>query len=323
MAQSAKWIEASPGERLVDVAARSLRKRLKPVRRYLSLAAKHAEEDIEYLHQLRVWSRRAHATVRMYGELLPRRRAAWIKKQLKRIRSATNDARDDDVFTSRLVAEPADPCSARLLPRVRAHRREAQQPLRDLYRRLTRGDRFDRRVSKLLQRVRPRRKPKRKKMKFGKWAERRLPPLVCDFLDAGRRDLSDDENLHQFRIRGKTLRYALELLSAAFPSKLHRDVYPLLSELQERLGEVNDHAAAQTRIGHWIDQDDNPEELACLNKMLQEERLQQQEKRDAFFAWWTSEREQELQAAFERVFPVECGSHERMAQAPCDREDDD
>ncbi len=301
MQHPAKWIKATPDELVTDVAKRSLQGRLKPVQHYLPLAAQSAEDDVEYVHQLRVWSRRAQAALQMYRELLAESRAAWVEKQLKRIRSATNDARDDDVFANRLMADEADAGAARLLERVRAHRFKAQQQVLEVYERLKRKDRFDRRVAKLLKRVHVRGKKKGKKPKFGKWAGPRFRPLVCDFFEAGREDFSVNDKLHQFRIVGKKFRYALELLSSAFPDELRSEVYPLLSKLQEKLGEINDHATAQARIQYWIDQDDQPKGLDYLQNMLECEHKQLDERRTAFFAWWTPDRQQRMQTAIDQA----------------------
>ena len=68
-----KWLpNVSPDDRAVDVAARALATRLDAVRQYLKrVAIVAATADI---HQLRVWSRRADATLSLYGDLIPRRR---------------------------------------------------------------------------------------------------------------------------------------------------------------------------------------------------------------------------------------------------------
>ena len=300
----AKWIKATPDELVSDVAKRSLHGGLKPVQHYLPLAARSAEDNVEYVHQLRVWSRRAQAALQMYRELLPNSRAAWVEKQLKRIRSATNDARDDDVFANRLMEDKANAGGARLLERVRTHRFKAQKQVLEVYKRLKRKGRFDRCVAKLLKHVRLRGKQKGKKPKFGKWAEPRLRLLVCDFFEAGQEDLSANDKLHKFRIAGKKLRYAIEFLSSDFPDELRSEVYPLLSKLQEKLGEVNDHATAQARIQYWIDEDDQPKGVDYLQDMLEYEQKQLIEKRTAFFAWWTPDRAQRMQTTIETVLPI-------------------
>lgn len=296
-----KWIKATPDEPVTDVAKRSLRQRLRPVQRYLTLAAEKPEEDIEHVHQLRVWSRRAEAALEMYGEFLPAWRATWVDKQLKRIRDATNDARDDDVLVERLTADQSAPGASGLLERVKSHRLEAQQQVLKVYERLTRKDRLARRIAKLIKRVRLRKKNKGKKLQFAKWAAAKLQSIMCEFHEVGRADLSVNEKLHEFRIDAKKLRYAMELLSSAFPDEFRNDLYPVLTELQDKLGEINDHAAAQTRIQHWLAEDDKKQELEYLQNLLEGEQNQLEEKRTTFFAWWTPERVEQLQVAFDRI----------------------
>lgn len=98
-----KWVEGiAPEERVGEVASRTLQGRLGAVLHYLPLAAEKADEDLEHVHQLRVWARRATAALRLYQDLLPRRRLCWMRKQLKRVRRAANGARDCDVLLERL-----------------------------------------------------------------------------------------------------------------------------------------------------------------------------------------------------------------------------
>src|SRR5262249_58635227 len=105
-----KWVQGvSPDDRTTDVAVRTLQARLAAIQHYLPLAAEKAEEDVEHVHQLRVWTRRASAALKLYAGLLPRRRTARMKKQLKRLRRAANDARDCDVLARRLAEDHAHP----------------------------------------------------------------------------------------------------------------------------------------------------------------------------------------------------------------------
>jgi CHAD domain-containing protein len=52
------------------------------------------------------------------------------------------------------------------------------------------------------------------------------------------------EVLHGLRIAGKKLRYTIELFASVANDSLRQSVYPIVEELQERLGAINDHAAA-------------------------------------------------------------------------------
>ena len=307
MAHAPKWISAAGDERITVVAVQSLKSRLEPVQRFLPLAALKYEEDVEYVHQLRVWTRRADAAIEMYRELLPEWRAAWIQEQLGRIRKATNEARDDDVFALRLEKDKA-PAAAKLLKRVREHRAQAQWPVLEVYERLTKKKgRFDRRVDKLLKRVRLRgKRQKQNEPTYRVWAEGHLRPILDDFFEMAESDLHSTERLHQFRIVGKNLRYAMELLSAAFSSDLRKNVYPLIEMLQSQLGQVNDHASAAERIHRWISENKDPDRANYLGEILKSEQNKLKESRSEFAQWWTPKQRKQLRAAFDAILDDGC-----------------
>jgi CHAD domain-containing protein len=238
----------------------------------------------------------------LYRDLLPEWRAAWIEEQLARIRKATNDARDDDVFAQRLEGEKS-PAAVKLLQQVREHRAQAQQAVLEVYERLTKKKgRFSRRVEKLLKRIRLRgKRGKSKEPTYRAWAEDSLRPILEEFFEMAESDLHDAEALHQFRIVGKNLRYAMELLSGAFDSKLRKKAYPLLETLQDRLGKVNDRASAAERIRRWIEENEDQERAAYLAEMLRSERDALQETSDQFADWWTTEHRQEMRSAFDEA----------------------
>src|SRR5450755_1491967 len=103
MARMDKWIHGvSPDDWTSDVAGRTLRFRLAAVQHYLPLAGEKPDEDIEYVHELRVATRRTTAALRLYADMLPRRRTARMETRLKQIRRAAGDARDYDVLVQRL-----------------------------------------------------------------------------------------------------------------------------------------------------------------------------------------------------------------------------
>ena len=179
-----KWVQGlSPADRTIDVAVRTLESRLGAVLYYLPLAAKRADEDAEYVHQLRVWTRRATAALRPYEDLLPRRRCSWLKKQLKRVRRAANNARDCDALVERLSKEQSGRGEKRWLEATQAEPAEAQKAVVAVYERLCHDDRFPRRIDKLLERVRSRGEEKAASEidRFGVWARTRLRPIIERF----------------------------------------------------------------------------------------------------------------------------------------------
>jgi len=301
MAKVSKWIESQPDEATADVAVRGLRSRLVPLQYYLTMAAWKPDEDIEYVHLLRTWSRRARAATRVFEDWLPRRRTRRLNRQLRRLRQATNDARDDDVFAVRLAAEPENPHAVRLLARVQKHRRTVQASIVDVYHRLMDGHRFSGWVTELLDRVRWRGADEdRDPPQFGPWAVERLRLAVTEFSAAGEA-LSTPEALHRFRIAGKKLRYAMELLGGAFPDSLRTEIYPATVSLQDKLGELNDCATAQQRLQHWLEPSKDAEETAYLQALLSDAQRRGGQCREAFCAWWTAERRQLLRQQFEQL----------------------
>ena len=252
MTATSKWVKASRNDLVFQVAAKSLEGRLSAVLHYLPLASPQASDDSEYVHQLRVWTRRATAAIRLYRDLIPWSRAVRLKEDLRRIRRAANDARDLDVLALRLEQDQQDPGAVQLLEDVRARRTAAQQPLVENFERLEQGHKFDRRAKKFIKKIRQRAKTDKLHAEtFGRWARKNIRPYVDQFLHDGNADFSDLEALHQFRISGKKLRYTMELLGSAFPAPFAKQLYPRLESLQDRLGRINDLATGQARYEAW------------------------------------------------------------------------
>src|SRR5262249_45024417 len=140
MSRKSKWIAAdSPEQPAVEVAAAALKNRLSAMWRCLPLAAEHANDDVEYVHQLRVSSRRAMIAVENFACFMPERKAEWFRKRIRKVRRAAGAARDLDVLAARLRARIGDQPSVaaqELLDCVAARRREAQPAIRKIYRRL-------------------------------------------------------------------------------------------------------------------------------------------------------------------------------------------
>jgi len=298
MVSYGKWVEASPDETLAAVAGRSLGTRFEAVQAFLEKAATQAEKDVEFVHQTRVWSRRAAAALELYQSLMPAWRIERSAKLLKRIRRAANDARDDDVFAQRLEKDQANEGAGLLLDKVREHRCRSQEPILAVHRKVNKDNRFARRTAKLLKRIGTGRRAEVGAVRFGDWAACRMQAACDKFFQAAEGDLSDVHQLHQLRIAGKSLRYTMELLAAAFSEKLRAQVYPMVKDLQDRLGAVNDHATAQKRLERWIHETDSDAERNYLESRLMAEKELTESLRLEFLHWWNGTREAELRQAF-------------------------
>lgn len=299
MTKPTKWIDAAPQEPVPEVAARTLRSRLEMIQEYLPRAANCQEENPEHLHQARVWTRRASAAVQVYRELLPKNRSRWLRKALRRIRIATNDARDADVFLARLAQDESCPGAAALQDRVRQLRHQAQVAVVDIDKRLIGTGRLTRRGEKLLRRVRWRGDAREQdEPGFGAWAPARLEPMIARFFETAAADLADVEALHQLRLAGKKLRYSMELLGAVFPDELRSVAYSTIQEIQDRLGAINDLVMAEQRLIPWLEQADTTD---YARQQVEVNRDKLNRLRDEFFTWWIPQRREELHQLFNRL----------------------
>jgi CHAD domain-containing protein len=67
-------------------------------------------------------------------------------------------------------------------------------------------------------------------------------------------DLTDYANLHQVRIQGKRLRYAMEVFADCFPGEFREELYSQVEGMQEALGKANDSHVAVGRLSAQRDQ---------------------------------------------------------------------
>lgn len=303
MAKSnSKWIDGLRPEGPVSKAARkTLRRRLRTVWDALAATVEQGEEVPENVHQLRVATRRGRAAMHGYGELLPRRKAAWIEKQLKRVRRAAGEARDLDVMIERLGDRTYADRLQPLVERLRELRDGAQKPIVNVYRKLRKRD-FPHRVKCMLRKIHAPRHGR--EATFLAWARLGLSRNVDAFFAAGCVDLNDITALHQFRIEGKQLRYAMEYFGAAFGPEVREQLYPEIERVQGLLGMVNDHASAveffEGRRADW----DDAEIAALLDVVIADEQAGLAETRQEFSRWWTPQRAGDLKRRFAEILQL-------------------
>jgi len=302
-----KWIHvASTDVRVGDLAHQALWARLNAVWHYLTLAVHESSDDPEYVHNLRVGTRRAKAALHEFRDSLPSRRARRLRRQLRRIRRAAADVRDFDVLLERLApwaAAECHPARAALVARVRAARREAQPELEQAHRRCQRRG-FEPQMDKLLTRLRWRGAGRESGPDLPSVAHRRLRTAVDKFFAAAKGDLSDVERLHVLRMRGKHLRYAMELFTSAFDASFREELYPRIEQVQEYLGVINDHATALAHFERWLDEWDDPILAVPLAEWVAIEQAGLRKSRRRFDSWWTQERLRDLRQRFQKALSV-------------------
>jgi CHAD domain-containing protein len=269
---------------------------------YLRLAVEKPNGDTENVHQLRVFSRRAAAVMEIFDESLPRRRGRWMQKQVKRVRKASGEARDFDVlllrWAERLQRAPSGE-TALVLEEIKRRRSAAQKPVERILEKLDKK-KFGRRIEKLIKRIRNSGGKGNCGQEFACMARLSLAKLVGPYLDAGDANLADAEALHAFRIQGKQVRYAMEIFAGAFDEDFRQQLYPIVADLQDRLGAINDHVTARTYLTTWHDESDSYSLRQALETALALEQRAFDESRQDFLNWWTADRRSELRRRFAR-----------------------
>jgi CHAD domain-containing protein len=309
MALTGKWIEGiAPDSLVADAARRSLETRLATVSQCLPLAAYLAEHDVEHVHRLRVATRRAGAALKLYRDFLPRKNARWIKKRLRKMRRAAGEARDLDVLADRVQREFPNHAAV-VLPLVQCDRAAAQPAIVAAADVARRHDRFVRKTKMLLERIESStdEADSQAAARFQVWAPLQLASIADAFMTALPGESSDTAALHQFRIRAKALRYAMELLAAGINPTLMEEQYPVIKELQDRLGGINDRVASAARFRRWASETDDDAQRQTLERLTADDAVRLTDDIGSFQQWWTTDQVERLQQAL-AVPPVAAGA---------------
>ena len=132
-------------------------------------------------------------------------------------------------------------------------------------------------------------------------------PMLAQLLEelnlAQLRKQDDYEQLHEIRIVGKRLRYAMEIFVDCFGPALRRQLCPVVGDLQEILGSVNDHfvaaqlySALDCELRICLPQGAKPYHgLIC--RLLKYHESQMVAGREKFDGWWDRWQQPEVQLA--------------------------
>jgi CHAD domain-containing protein len=282
------------------VASQTVERRLAAVTHYLPLAAQLADEDLEYVHQLRVSTRRMVAALDLYGDFLPKKPTKRLRRKLKEIRRAAGNARDCDVLLIRHESCCGDPRAELFIQSVRRKRSEAQAPISAVFQSL-RGKESLENLLNTVATTLEREHEGERRPRFGPWSREQLQEMVDEFFAAQPGDLHDLEGLHEFRIAGKRLRYTIELLASPFPDQLRAKLYPKIELIQESLGDINDHAVALNRFRQWRQETDHRLEKDHLKTLIKREKRSLKQAVAQFADWWTPQRRRKLLKRFRQL----------------------
>jgi len=288
-----KWLAVDPADMPVATAATQiLALRLADVEAALPLAASEPDDAGAHVHQLRVACRRAAAALRAFRSLAPKR-SRKLNRWLRRLRRAAGPARDADVLLTRLrrELEAESETGGAILDHIQQTRVKAQRELEAIDARADKGG-FRRAIEKCLAAVGNDDDPR----PFAEFAREQFAE-AAEALTAADPHTATLDELHQLRIAAKRLRYSIELFHSAAAPALRDQAYPLVEELQDRLGALNDRAAAQERWQRWLAGMPAGATAAAVAALIVAEHAAAQQLRIEFLDWWNTERRQ----AFERL----------------------
>jgi CHAD domain-containing protein len=287
-----KWFWVEPTDvPLTAAAARILDVRLADVRKYLPLAARRHADDVEYVHQLRVSCRRSDAALRAFKPIVGWR-GRKLKRWLQRLRRAAGPARDADVLAARLRSELdlENPYARDIIAIIDQSRVEAQREIMAVDAKASQGG-LQRAVAKSVHFLRN--NDDRDGDSFQAYA-RAVVRASAKPLGVGVSHTAVPAEFHQLRIAAKRLRYLIEIFHSAAAPVLRHDVYPIIEEMQDRLGGLNDRLASQWRFQQWLAGLPADGLAAFAASVIVAEHAAAERLRDEFLAWWTPERQSQL-----------------------------
>ncbi len=242
-----------PTQSLLDAGRAVLEARFKAVAKLMKAARKGGASQEECIHQTRVATRRAAAALVVFESCGDPKAWKLARTALRRIRKAADETRRTDVHRKILLAE-AESAPDRLQAGFRslgawvgAKRSRVERAVK---RRVDRDAvRAFREISaRVLDRVAGRGEIR----PLLEAAAEMLPRLVGDLRLASRADLKQFENLHEMRLAGKRLRYAMEIFSCCLTAAARESLYPALKNMQDRLGAINDSHELAERIAALV-----------------------------------------------------------------------
>lgn len=282
---------------ITDVARVAIPRRLETVFAYVPLVTHHANRSDEYVHQLRVATRRAQTAIALCAPVLPAKQTKAWKQILRGFRGAAGAVRDFDVMLQMLDTLPPDQLFTvaerdEMVRWLRTQRAvELASSLKQI-RKLARGDQC-RRWRRLVSQVR--------------WTGHQPEPAARDVFETRLRKLSQDffrlsiavmqlehveadvPSLHALRISAKRLRYTIEAVSGVFDDRLNESC-KFIKLVQTNLGRVHDHANASTFLRQAEPTGPFADLRPVLCRLASHESEAMQAGLDEWSAWWTASR---------------------------------
>lgn len=235
-------------EGFCSFAAQSLQKRLEALTR--EIEGVREAEDIEFVHRMRVASRRLRSALSLFRECFPKKRFGLWRSGMRAITRALGDARDLDVqidflkgYLEGLESGRLKRGPERLILRLRQRREQAQGPVQKALDEFA-GSGIAEDMGKWLKSL----------QKGGKsrGADFRTPGVYARAREAITERMTEvlgfeacvdqpenKEDLHAMRIANKRLRYVMEIFGPLYDDGLKEDL-STIREFHTQLGDIHD-----------------------------------------------------------------------------------
>ncbi len=205
-------------------------------------------EDIEFVHRMRVSSRRLRSALSLFGECFPQKKSKDWLPEIKQVTKALGEARDLDVQMARLQAFlknlPDRKYRAgvnRLLLRLKQRRQKLQKRVNKAMDHLM--------ESKILNEMQDQIQPMADRQEQVYLFTPTLYQRSFNEINTHLKGLlsydeivpyeEKKEELHEMRVQAKWLRYAMENFAALYPEGL-KPYLTIVRQVQETLGEIHD-----------------------------------------------------------------------------------
>jgi CHAD domain-containing protein len=248
MAELHALLETTSLPPLCESVRRLLTARRDAVLERLKDVAQGRGERAEAVHQLRVSTRRADAALEFCLPWLPEKKTARLRSKLAKLRKATGRVRDCDVL-KKLIRQAPLKYRHELREGLKAERKRVERRLGKMTGKLRRKSGHARDWNKVLDAVEwETTSDVRMEPPFLPWAADQFGLWLEDFLRAMTGAMQSFGELHAFRLSGKRLRYALELLPAEHGREAAEELMAFLKQLQDRIGAICDQEALRQAI---------------------------------------------------------------------------
>jgi len=257
--------------------------------------------DPEAVHRLRVATRRSMAALAAFAPLTSTRKRRRFQRRLRQVRRVAGEARDLDVLIDRLRQQwpntGEDPLldspPERLIGLLSEKQIGSRGPIRDCQAEL-RDWKWPVRQEQFLNAITTGQKS------YGDFAQKRLRRLGRQFFSAAG-PFRKAEQLHEFRILGKQLRYSLDLFADVLSPQPRDRCLKQMKKIQEALGDFTDHAAAADRFTQLTREPLDPATILLVDSLRREERLLARLAHRRFSRWWTNGRRKKLKTLLKQA----------------------